>query len=120
MIRDDIIRMAKSTPIKKGIAKLEAELAQAWRDIETLPVVELAARNSSVADYVKHWEGRVTTAEALNAELVEVLRKAKAALEDIGDADREPGDDLAWCEARAAEPLPLIRAALAKAENSDE
>lgn len=67
--------MAKSAPVKKGIAKLEAELAQAWRDIESLPVVELAARNSSVADYVKHWEGRATAAEALNAELVGAQRK---------------------------------------------
>ena len=38
---------------------------------------------------------------------------AEAALSDIGDADREPSDDLAWCEARAAKDLPAIRAALA-------
>ena len=38
---------------------------------------------------------------------------AEAALADIGDADREPGDDVAWCEARAAEALPIVRAALA-------
>lgn len=41
------------------------------------------------------------------------LREAEAALADIGDADREPGDDLAWCERRAAEALPNVRAALA-------
>lgn len=40
------------------------------------------------------------------------LAYAEAALADIGDADREPGDDLAWCEARAAEALPRVRAAL--------
>lgn len=49
-------------------------------------------------------------------DLLEVLRLAEAALADIGDADREPGDDLAWCEARAAQDLPAIRAAIAKAE----
>ena len=40
------------------------------------------------------------------------LAFAEAALADIGDADREPGDDLAWCEKRAAEALPRVRAAL--------
>jgi hypothetical protein len=37
---------------------------------------------------------------------------AEAALADIGDAEREPGDDLAWCERRAAQALPAVRAAL--------
>jgi hypothetical protein len=40
------------------------------------------------------------------------LKTAEAALSDIGDADRETGDDLAWCEARAAQALPAVRAAL--------
>ena len=40
------------------------------------------------------------------------LKTAEAALADIGDATREPGDDLAWCEARAAQALPAVRAAL--------
>ncbi len=52
---------------------------------------------------------------AVNQELLEALKLAEAGLADIGDADREPGDDLAWCERRAAEPLPIIRAAIAKA-----
>lgn len=38
---------------------------------------------------------------------------AEAALADIGDADREPGDDLTWCENRAAKALPTVRAAIA-------
>jgi hypothetical protein len=40
------------------------------------------------------------------------LKTAEAALADIGDADREAGDDLAWCERRAAQALPAVRAAL--------
>lgn len=48
--------------------------------------------------------------------LLEALRKAEAALADIGDADREPGDDLAWCERRAGQDLPIIRAAIALAQ----
>ncbi len=59
--------------------------------------------------------GYVPECISLRAEvekLREALRLAEAALADIGDADREPGDDLAWCERRAAEPLPIVRAAL--------
>lgn len=48
-----------------------------------------------------------------NKMALEALKFAEAALADIGDADREPGDDLAWCEARAAEALPRTRAAIA-------
>lgn len=48
-----------------------------------------------------------------NRALRRALFTAEAALSDIGDADREPGDNLAWCERRAAEHLPEIRAALA-------
>lgn len=44
------------------------------------------------------------------------LVAAEAALADIGDADREPGDDLAWCEKRAEQALPTVRAALGRGE----
>ncbi len=47
-----------------------------------------------------------------NVALRSALKTAEAALADIGDATREPGDDLAWCEARAAQALPAVRAAL--------
>jgi hypothetical protein len=46
-------------------------------------------------------------------ELLAALRYAEAALADIGDADREPGDDLTWCENRAGEALPRIRKLIA-------
>lgn len=73
--------MAKSTPIKKGTAKLEAELAKAWRDIETLSVVELAGRNANVSEYVKHWEGRATKAEQQAEADAALMRQALEALE---------------------------------------
>lgn len=44
--------------------------------------------------------------------LTQALVKAEAALAGIGDAEREPGNDLAWCEQRAAQVLPVVRAAL--------
>jgi hypothetical protein len=50
---------------------------------------------------------------AENARLREALEAAESALADIGDADREDGDDIAWCEARAKRALPKVRAALA-------
>jgi hypothetical protein len=51
-----------------------------------------------------------TEADALRA----ALKIAEAALSDIGDADREEGDDLAWCERRAAKAIPVVRAALSE------
>lgn len=48
-------------------------------------------------------------------DLLLALIRAEAALSDIGDAEREPGDDLAWCESRAAQDLFLVRAVIAKA-----
>jgi hypothetical protein len=46
-------------------------------------------------------------------ELLAALKYAEAALADVGDAEREPGDDLAWCEDRAAQALPRIRKLIA-------
>lgn len=67
----------------------------------------------AVPDYVRE---SVSLLVSQREELLAALKLAEAALSDIGDADREPGDDVAWCEARAAKPLPEIRAAIAKSE----
>lgn len=45
--------------------------------------------------------------------LLSALMHAEAVLSDIGDAEREPGDDLAWCEQHAAKALPVVRRAIA-------
>jgi hypothetical protein len=63
-------------------------------------------RMDAVIDYA------AAVSAADNVALREALKTAEAALADIGDADREPGDDLAWCERRAAQALPEVRAAL--------
>lgn len=47
-------------------------------------------------------------------DLILALQHAEVALADIGDAEREPGDDVKWCESRAAEVLPIIRRTLDK------
>ena len=52
------------------------------------------------------------TAPIVPPELIRALVWSEAALADIGDAEREPGDDLAWAERRAAEELPRIRRVL--------
>jgi hypothetical protein len=52
------------------------------------------------------------TREVLQQAL-EALVTAEAGLADIGDADREPTDDLAWCEERASQALVKPRAAIA-------
>ena len=54
------------------------------------------------------------TAPYVPPELIRALELAEAALADIGDAERESGDDLAWAEARASQDLPRIRAVLAR------
>jgi hypothetical protein len=54
------------------------------------------------------------TAPYVPPELILALELAEAALADIGDAERESGDDLAWAENRAAQDLPRIRAVLAR------
>ena len=46
--------------------------------------------------------------------LLSALAYAEAALADIGDSEREEGDDLQWCEERAAQDLPRIRDLLKK------
>lgn len=65
---------------------------------------ELAAFRTEYVDAPK------LTAE--RDKLKTALKEAEAALADIGDAEREPSDNLAWCEARAAKALPTVRASL--------
>jgi hypothetical protein len=50
--------------------------------------------------------------EQVLEQVLEALVTAEAGLADIGDADREQGDDVAWCEARAAAALEGPRAAI--------
>ena len=57
--------------------------------------------------------------EAKVDRLAEALRIAEAALADIGDADREPGDDVAWCERRASLGLRRVRDALLHDHNKE-
>ena len=72
-----------------------------------------AASNAALIAAAPDLHRELTAALAREAGLREALRIAEAALSDIGDAEREEGDDLAWCERRASEAIPIVRAALA-------
>ena len=92
-------------------------------------------RTDSAAQFVSHfgWQVHADFARTLERELATATRErdearvsvdtlraaiktAEAALADIGDSDHEPSDDLAWCERRAQQALPVVRFALAAAE----
>jgi hypothetical protein len=53
---------------KKAEAYAE-ELEKELRLMKTAGIVEVAVRNPSVMEYMKHWEGRAETAEATLAEI---------------------------------------------------
>lgn len=58
-------------------------------------------------------EAELVAEKALADQIGAQLKIAESALSDIGDAEREDGDDLKWCERRAAKAIPSTRAALA-------
>lgn len=65
----------------------ECRIAELEHDISNLSICELAGRNSSVASYVEHWEGRALKAEgALQAAAIRIveLEAAVKALTDTG------------------------------------
>lgn len=117
--------------IEDALAAIDAALAQPEPQSENCPGCEgtPAANNSpcAVCGRLAQTEPQGPTLEprgcpipgacscptmpTVPPELIRALELAEAALADIGDAEREPGDDLAWAEARAAQDLPRIRAA---------
>lgn len=58
-------------------------------------------------------EARLATPSPCAPTPLEALMVAEAALADIGGADVATGVSVGWCESRAAEALPCVRAALA-------
>jgi hypothetical protein len=82
--------------------------------INSLPLWHGATRDELTGIVLRAFAryGRPNVAPIVPPELIRALELAEAGLADIGDADREPGDDLAWVEARAARDLPRIRQAL--------
>ena len=71
-----------------------------------------AAIERHVAEAVRERDEARVSVDTLRA----AIKMAEAALADIGDSDHEPPDDLAWCERRAQQSLPVVRFALAATE----
>lgn len=93
------------------LAAQQAEIERLHAQFEVAEAARFAAVSKAQWQAVTNRELNERADET--ARLHAALALAEAALADIGDADRKPGDDLAWCEARAAQDLPAVRAALA-------
>ena len=96
-------------PEPSGVAN--ARLIAASPDLAAHLAAALDREAALIAD-LDASRAEVDRLRSLSRSLQSALRYGEAALADIGDSEREPGDDLAWCEARAAKALPAIRAAL--------
>ncbi len=117
-LADALDRGGYDAQMARNMEKAAAELRRLHEENERL-WKEREEPHKQIETYLlecNRLERERDSARAVNAELLAALKLAEAGLADIGDADREPEDDLAWCERRAAEPLPNIRAAIAKAE----
>ena len=90
----------------------EFERAEARAEAAEESDRESLALYRSARDRADAAETRLRELERNAAILRTALKTAEAALADIGDADREPGDNLQWCERRAVEALPAVRAAI--------
>jgi hypothetical protein len=70
--------------MEKPAAAAEKTEEQRTRDelhlMKTAGIIEVAVRNPSVAEYMEHWEGRATKAEAEEQMLTACLREAVSAL----------------------------------------
>ena len=99
---------AVAGPVQRTVRPLLAP--RDWQAMALREAAELTGTTEGAARLAesKRYGALANEIERLRDELA----YAEAALADIGDATREPGDDLAWCEARAAEALPRVRAAL--------
>lgn len=91
-----------------SIAKLRSLIAYASDELDPAPYTEALDALSTPQPPAREDAPRGGELAAIT----QALRLAEAALSDIGDADREPGDDIAWAERRAAQALPAARAGL--------
>ena len=82
-----------------------------WDRIDSRKKVSKTSLQNLLNDTVEWFQEK---ADEDKGKLVRALQHAEAALADIGDADREPEDNVKWCEDRAAEAIPLVRRTLTK------
>ena len=88
--------------LERELAQMAAQKAEAEHNWRTWGVIEVAIRNPSVAEYMRHWEGRAESAERrvseLEAKLAESSRDAERLAYLTADHDdaevRERRNDL--------------------------
>ena len=101
-------------------SKLETDMTDRENDALRSTNIDQAAE-IGILRTEKHADAEAIGSQAAEIERIRAaLKIAEAALSDIGDAHREEGDDLAWCERRAAKAIPIVRAALAQEAQTDE
>lgn len=105
--------LAKQKPTEKHATKLKRELAQAWKDIETLPIAEIGARNAGVLEYMRHWEGR---AECAEAQLAIAQAELSIKVETIGKLANE----LAAAQAQISALSAALRTILTAVESGQD
>jgi hypothetical protein len=110
----------KDAVLSEGLPTTSEDTSDVYRTVELLRALsaerDAAQGDNRILRTEKHADAEaIATLRDINAEndrLRVALKISEAALSDIGDADREDGDDLAWCERRAAKAIPTARAAL--------
>jgi hypothetical protein len=88
------------------IEKLEAELHL----MKTSGIAEVAARNPSVMEYMRHWEGRAEAAEDKLAKAVELVNTAfnEGFGEGMNDVMRRRGGK-SWYESRSRKRIAELK-----------
>ena len=89
--------LACDGPVFAAIQAIQAERDQLRAEVERLKtcgIVELAAINSSVLEYCKHWEARAERAERELA--AERARLDYLSTRGVGQQHHETGDDLGY------------------------
>lgn len=111
---------AFALPATRNVEDYGLACAKAVADVKDARIAELEPHNNLLSDDLDATKAERQRLRAENEALLSTLEYAEAGLADIGDADREPGDDLAWCESRAAEALPRVRDAIKAARAARE
>lgn len=116
----DTSDMQPGGPLQGGDGEPVAWLVEDLMKLTTVPVFATSVRKHVEGIYSDPAEYRVTPLYARNAAatsegtaLVDALRVAESALEDMCEDDVREGETISWFEARALKALPAIRAALA-------
>lgn len=99
-----------------------AELRAELHLMKTAGIIEVAVRNPSVSEYMDHWEGRATAAEAAIAALREENEELKAALDarEIESGLTRDGNLWRFWSQKAKDVASKLAAAEARAQAAEQ